>query len=171
MKKQCVLIVTTVLGFILLPAVALNAKQPTSPQAGADIEISAVDINENPLPSLKAGQYARLRVRAMAGSLPDGASARITAVASYTTTILGRKVSYRVNLPVSGSIGSSLDPTVGMPNSGQKLGAEVEYQTVRETFDIYVPSEAPAGKLVLTIKVTASSAAPLTRNFNLQVVR
>jgi len=161
------------LAILLVGTAALVQTAPAQPVAstGADIKISAVDINENPLPALKAGEYARLEVEARLREIPDKAQARVTASATFTTFVLGRRVSYSVSLPLRAAAGSSIDPSIGLPGSGKKLGSEVENRTIREIFDFHVPAETPAGELTISVKVTATSATRLSRTFRFQVVR
>lgn len=136
-----------------------------------NIQVSAVDQNGSPLSTLVAGQYARLRVVANIQKVPDKGSASISAKASFTTMVFGKKVSYSVNLPAQGFAGSTINPAIGMETSGQKLGAEFEEERIEEIFDFYVPTEAPAGKLEVTIRISSQGLDPVTRRFTFPVTR
>jgi len=163
------------LAFILLLVAATSLELRAQPFANAktkiNLDISAVDINEKPLSAFIAGEYARLRVRADLGQLPPRASVAIGAKATFNTTILGRPVSYTVNLPAQGAAGSLLNPAVGVEDSGRPLAEQIKDGIYEEIFDLNIPRETPAGSATITISVSGSSLAPLRKTFTLRVVR
>jgi hypothetical protein len=134
-----------------------------------DIQVTAVDANERPLPTLVAGEYVRLRVRAQVGNLPARAALSVGAKATFTTTILGQPVSYSINLPAQGTASSLLNPSVSA--SGRPLATDFNNRTVEEIFDFNIPRDTPAGTVTLAIRIAGSSLAPVQKSFNLQIVR
>lgn len=156
---------------LLLAATLPNLHAQPVSSSKINIEISAVDIDERPLTAFIAGEYARLRVRADLGQLPPRASVAIGAKATFSTTILGRPVSYTVNLPAQGAAGSLLNPAVGVEGSGRPLAEQIEGGTYEEIFDFNIPRETPAGSATITVSLSGSSLAPLRKTFSLRVIR
>jgi len=148
----------------------LHAKPAAAKTQGA-LSLFPVDAAGNKINELVAGQYVALQVEADAKTFPDKANARIAVRASFTTEVLGQPVKYSINLPLSGSVGSRVDPSVGLPTSGRKLGTEFENKVWRERFDFYVPREVPAGTLSIRVRATATSGQRLARTFTFKVVR
>lgn len=137
----------------------------------ASINLQAMDSMGQPTQNLVAGQYVRLDVSASFANLPPKAQGRIQASALFTTMILGRKVAYQIRLPLTASAGSSIDPTVGMLNSGLPLENLVPQKSFREILDFQIPPQTPAGKLLVTVHASAAKAQSLTRTFSFNVVR
>lgn len=67
-----------------LPPGAAAQSKDKSLKSSAELQVSAVDLAGQPLPFLKAGEYARLSVRANLRDIPHRALARINAKASFT---------------------------------------------------------------------------------------
>jgi len=153
--------------FLLL----VQSAQLVAQGASASINLQAIDAMGRPMQNLVAGQYVRLDVSASFENLPPKADGKIQASALFTTMILGRKVAYQLRLPLSGSAGSSIDPTVGMQNSGLSLENLVSQKSFREILDFQIPPQMPAGKLLITIHASAKKAQSLTRTFSFNVVR
>ena len=148
----------------------LHAQSAATKSQGA-LDLYAVDAAGNRITDLEAGKYVAVIVEADAKTFPDKANARLSVRASFTTEVLGRPVKYSINLPLSGTVGSRNDPSVGTATAGQKLGTEFENKVWRERFDFYVPREVPAGKLTLRVRATATSAKPVVSAFSFDVVR
>jgi hypothetical protein len=167
MNKKALLFLISALALFVTMMTA-DAKSKT---ASGIIQLQAVDAEGRPLQNLVAGKYVRLDASASFENLPPKAVGKVNFSATFSTSILGRKVSYTLKLPVSGSAGSSLDPSVGVPTSGQPLDATLPAKTFREILDFQIPPETPAGKLTLTVFASATSATPLKRSFTFNVVR
>jgi hypothetical protein len=159
-----------IVAFFLIGIQSLVAA-PAVSKGSFELFLSAVDANENPLPSLVAGEYVRLRVKALVNKVPDTAAVLLSAKASFSMILLGRKVAYSVNLPAQGASNSTLNPTVGMPDSGKKLGTEYEKQVIEEIYDFHIPAETPAGSLKVTVTASATSIPKFSKTFAFQVVR
>ena len=169
---------TKALNILTLALVACATLQNahSQPKSGGkttgDLKLYAVDTNGNIMQNLVAGQYIALIAEADTAVFPDKATAGLSARAKFTTRVLGQPVAYSVNLPVANASASKLvDPTVETPTSGQKLGRELENKVWRERFDFYIPAEAPAGALSITIRAKATSANSVSRTFKLNIVR
>ena len=159
-----------------LVACATIQSAHSQPKSGSktvgDFKLYAVDANGNKMQNLVAGQYIALIVEADTAVFPDKAAAGLSARANFTTRVLGQPVAYSVNLPVANASASKLvDPTVETPTSGQKLGRELENKIWRERFDFYIPIQAPAGALSITISAKATSAKNVSRTFQFKVER
>ncbi len=146
-----------------------------SPKAGGastlGISLQAVDRNGNPLQTLVAGEYIRLDVSADLSRLPQKASASVTASAAFTTTILGRTVSYSLSLPLKGNAGSRIDPSVGGLLSGTDLAKPYENTVYQEILDFQIPPETPAGVVTFTVTVSATSMKTIKRKLGFPVRR
>jgi hypothetical protein len=151
--------------------VTMGVVDAKSTPASGIINLQAVDAEGRPLQNLVAGKYVRLDASATFENLPPKAVGKVNFSATFSTSILGRKVSYTLKLPASGSAGSSLDPSVGVPTSGQPLDATLPAKSFREILDFQIPPETPAGKLTFTVFARATSAAPSRRSFTFNVVR
>jgi hypothetical protein len=149
----------------------LHAQKPLQQKTKINVQVRAVDLDENPLANLTPGQYARLRVRADLGKLPSSAAVAVGARATFNTTILGRPVSYTVSLPAGGTASSLLNPAIGVPGSGQPLGKDLPSGIYEETFDFQVPPETPPGIVTITVRLSGTSLAPYQKSLRLQVVR
>jgi hypothetical protein len=145
--------------------------QPSASKSQAGLDLYAVDAAGNRIADLEAGKYVALIVEADTKTFPDKASVRLSVRATFNTEVLGQPVKYSVNLPLSGSVGSGKDPSIGTATSGQKLGTALENKVWRERVDFYVPRETPAGSVTIRVRASATSAKPVVRNFTFNVVR
>jgi hypothetical protein len=158
--------VTLGLWFFCAPVAAKSREQST-----VGISLIAVDRNGNPLQTLVAGEYIRLDLSADLSALPSKASASVTASAAFTTTILGRPVGYTVSLPLKGSAGSRIDPTIGASLSGSDLVKPYENTVYHEILDFQIPPETPAGIVTFTVSVSEASIKTVKKKFVFQVRR
>lgn len=146
--------------------------QITPSKTEADLRLYAVDENGYLVENLVAGKYVALIVEANTGVFPDKVAAGLSARAEFSTQVFGQLVKYSISLPVAkASASSRLDPTVGTPTSGLKIGNDLQNRIWSERFDFYIPSEAPAGTVTITIRANGTSAKSVYRAFTFKVIR
>lgn len=154
----------------MLPS--LQAEPKSSSKTVGKLELYAVDGDGKALPYLTAGQYVALLVTADTAMFPDKAAAGLSVRASFSTLVLGKTVSYSFNVPVVSAKASKLvDPSVGLPTSGEKLGEDLQERSWEERIDFYVPAEVPEGALSITVRAKASSSETIARTYKFKVVR
>jgi hypothetical protein len=151
------------LAAILLPAGALVANPKAPPPV--NIALKVENLQGQPVKILTAGEYIRVDVSADFSSLPNKASASVTASAAFTTKILGRTVGYSLSLPMKGSAGSRTNPLIGVPLPGSDLVESFEETAYREVLDFQVPPEAPEGLVTFSVTVAATGIKPIKRRF------
>jgi hypothetical protein len=152
---------------------AVSSVKSTGELTSARVTIKAVDARGKEIKTFRAGQYTRIWVRAHLGLIPKIGSATVSAQGKFTTSLLGRSVSYEANLPPAKfSAASTLNPAVGTKGFGkQKIGTEYENRVLQERFDLRIPPEAPAGSLRIRVKVSATGLKPMTEEVSFRVTR
>ena len=127
------------------------------------INVIPVDENGKKLSSFKRGQYIRVDWSAYYNNknINDNAfSGSLNLKASCQVVLFGKKVSYSINLPLSGT-GASLKSIFNSSTDADALNANQSY---KEFTDFYVPEEFPPGKITIELssKTSVKNIQPIS---------
>jgi hypothetical protein len=164
MKKNLVLNHIIVCLLTLSPLSLLGAPKPAPKNTNFDI-INVIPVNESgkKLSSFKRGQYIRVDWSAYYNNknINDNAfSGSLNLKASCQAVLFGKKISYSINLPLSGT-GGSLKSIFNTSSDSDILNSKQSY---KEFTDFYIPEELPPGKVTieLTGKTSVKNIQPIS---------